>query len=193
MNIATYNEYFVKLPFTFDIAELRKSTYIVRNIARAVIGQDFNGTSTLCLTHKKNGDPWEGQKIRGFYWTRPDDSYEEVTREDPFAETEFTEFNQHFKNTYFASIHKFLTKKYKIGRMRLMMLKPRSTISWHRDPDKRIHIPITSNAGCRHIIEDEVKHIPADGRAWIHDDTKYHTVTNGGETPRVSLVTTLLN
>ena len=37
-----------------------------------------------------------------------------------------------------------------------------------------------------------IKHIPANGRAWIHDDTKYHTVTNGGETPRVSLVTTLL-
>ena len=43
------------------------------------------------------------------------------------------------------------------------------------------------------IIEDEVIHIPADGQAWIHDDTKYHTVTNGGETPRISLVTTLLN
>ena len=35
--------------------------------------------------------------------------------------------------------------------------------------------------------------VKPDGRAWIHDDTKYHTVTNGGETPRVSLVTTLLN
>lgn len=192
MNIDTYNEYFIKLPFTFNIAELRKSVHIVRNIAKAVIGQDFNGTSTICLTHKKNGDPWEGQKIRGFYWTRPDDTYEEVKREDPFNEAEFTEFNNHFKHTYFAKVHTFLTKKYKIGRMRLMILNPRSTISWHRDPDKRIHIPITSNAGCRHIIEDEVKHIPATGETWIHDDTKYHTVTNGGETPRISLVTTLL-
>ena len=193
MNIVTYNDFFVKLPFAFDIAELRKATHTVRNLAKALTGNDFNETYTLALNHKKNGHPWEGQHVRGLYWTRPDDSYEEVTRCEQYDERGFTEFNKAFEHTYFAEVYKVLTGKYKTGRMRLMMLPPRSTISWHRDPEKRIHIPITSNAGCRHIIEDEVKHIPADGRAWIHDDTKYHTVTNGGETPRISLVTTLLN
>jgi len=193
MNIVTYNELFIKLPLAFNIAELRKATHTVRNLAKALIGKDFNETYTLALNHKKNGDPWEGQKVRGYYWTRPDDTYEEVERCEPIKEDAYTEFNEHFKHTYFAEVYNTLTEKYKTGRMRLMLLPPRSTISWHRDPEKRIHIPITSNAGCRHIIEDEVIHIPADGQAWIHDDTKYHTVTNGGETPRISLVTTLLN
>ena len=187
------NDYFIKLPIRFDIVELRMAMYAVRNIAKVVIGKEFDDTSTLCLTHRKNGDLWEGQKIKGFYWIRPDDTYEEVTRQEPFDESDFTEFNQYFSHTYLAKIFKILSKKYKLGRMRLNLLPPKSTISWHRDPEKRIHIPIISNAGCRHIIEDEVRHIPADGSVWITDNTKYHTVTNGGETPRISLVTTLLN
>ena len=88
MNIVTYNDFFVKLPFAFDIAELRKATHTVRNLAKALTGKDFNETYTLALNHKKNGHPWEGQNVRGLYWTRPDDSYEEVSRCEQYDEME---------------------------------------------------------------------------------------------------------
>ena len=34
------------------------------------------------------------------------------------------------------------SKKYKLGRVRILLKEPRSTLSWHRDPEPRLHIPI---------------------------------------------------
>ena len=62
----------------------------------------------------------------------------------------------------------------------------------YRDPEKRIHIPIITNPGCRMVIEDESYHMPADGSAYITDNTKYHNFFNGGETDRLHLVATLI-
>jgi hypothetical protein len=42
----------------------------------------------------------------------------------------------------------FLSSKYKLGRVRILLKQPRSTLSWHRDPEPRLHIPIITNPGC---------------------------------------------
>ncbi len=42
------------------------------------------------------------------------------------------------------------------------------------------------------VIEDESYHMPADGSAYITDNTKYHNFFNGGETDRLHLVATLI-
>ena len=33
-------------------------------------------------------------------------------------------------------------KHFKLGRVRILLKEPRSTLSWHRDPEPRLHIPI---------------------------------------------------
>ena len=76
--------------------------------------------------------------------------------------------------------------------MRFLMKPPRSCLSWHRDPDKRLHIPIITNKGCKMVIENEAFHMPADGKAYITDNTKYHNFFNGSELDRVHLVAVLL-
>ena len=76
--------------------------------------------------------------------------------------------------------------------MRFLMKPPRSCLSWHRDPEKRLHIPIITSPGCRMIIEDTCTYMPADGSAYITDNTKYHNFFNGSEIDRVHLVATLL-
>ena len=56
-----------------------------------------------------------------------------------------------------------LQKQYKLGRVRLLLKEPRSCLSFHRDPEPRLHIPIITNPGAQMIIEDKAFHMPADG------------------------------
>ena len=90
------------------------------------------------------GDPdsAKGNNVRGIYWTKPDSTGVEVQRESKIDEHKYTEFVDDFKDTYFKEVYDQLTKKYKLGRMRLLLKEPRSTLSWHRDPEPRLHIPI---------------------------------------------------
>ena len=76
----------------------------------------------------------------------------------------------------------------KLGRVRILLKEPRSTLSWHRDPEPRLHIPIISNPGCLMVIDNVAKHMPADGSVWITNNTKYHNAFNGGEENRIHLV-----
>ena len=42
------------------------------------------------------------------------------------------------------------------------------------------------------ILDDKLKHLPADGSIWFTDTRNYHTVFNGGEENRIHLVATYL-
>ena len=84
-----------------------------------------------------------------------------------------------------------ISKKFKLGRVRILLKEPRSTLSWHRDPEPRLHIPIVTNPGCIMVIEEVAKHLPADGSAWITNNMKYHNFFNGGEENRIHLVACL--
>ena len=140
------------------------------------------------------GDPdsVKGNNVRGIYWTKPDSTGVEVQRESKIDEHKYTEFVDDFKNTYFKEVYDQLTKKYKLGRMRLLLKEPRSTLSWHRDPEPRLHIPIITNKGCRMVIEEVCRHMPADGSVTITNNTKYHNFFNGGEQNRIHLVACVL-
>ena len=89
---------------------------------------------------------------------------------------------------YYA--HK-LSKKFKLGRVRILLKEPRSTLSWHRDPEPRLHIPIITNPGSIMVIDEVAKHLPADGSVWVTNNLKYHNAFNGGEENRVHLVACL--
>ena len=150
--------------------------------------------NAICLTQIPN-DPNSitGGNVRGLYWTKPDSTYEEVQREEVIDELQYSEFVKLFEDTYFKEMYDALTKKYKLGRVRLLWKLPRTTLSWHRDPEPRLHIPIVSNFGARMCIDTEVHHMPADGSVWITDNTKYHNAFNGGEEDRIHLVATVLD
>ena len=141
------------------------------------------------------GDPdsVKGNNVRGIYWTKPDSTGVEVQRESKIDEHKYTEFVDDFKNTYFKEVYDQLTKNYKLGRMRLLLKEPRSTLSWHRDPEPRLHIPIYTNPGAIMVVDNVAKHMPADGSVWITNNTKYHNAFNGGEENRVHLVACVLN
>ena len=151
---------------------------------------DFNA---ICVNQVPN-DPLSirGGNIRGLYWTYPKENWEEEKRLNKVDESQYTELCKPFKGTYVQEIYDEVSQRWKIGRFRFLMKPPRSCLSWHRDPEKRLHIPIITNPGCRMVIEDESFHMPADGSLYITDNTKYHNFFNGGEVDRIHLVGTLL-
>ena len=134
----------------------------------------------------------KGHNVRGTYWTIPDETGKEAKRDKPIDESKYTELVQEFKGTYFEEVFNILRKNFKLGRVRILLKEPRSTLSWHRDPEPRLHIPIITNKGCRMVIEDVSKHMPADGTVTITNNTKYHNFFNGGEQNRIHLVACVL-
>jgi len=84
-----------------------------------------------------------------------------------------------------------LSKRFPIGRTRVLSKDIYNCNSWHRDPEPRLHIPITSNPGSLFVVNHHVTHLPADGSVYFTDTRGYHTALNGGETRRVHLVAAL--
>ena len=185
---------FQKQDIKFDIKKLKDAYHQLLKI------KDFQGVEgvsnfgAISLTQIP-GDPGSinGNKARGIFWTKPDQTGKEVVRDQMIDEASYSEFIKDYKDTYFKEVVETLQKNYKIGRVRILLKKPRSTLSWHRDPEPRLHIPIITNPGSIMVIDNVAKHMPADGSVWITNNRKYHNAFNGGEENRIHLVACVLN
>lgn len=113
--------------------------------------------------------------------------------EDPFLssigklkknchENYYNKLNPLFKNTVFENI----INDYKLVRSRLMWVYGKTCYSIHKDPSKRIHIPIVTNKNCLFIFPEIPKliHLPI-GKAYSVDTTKQHSFCNFSEEPRL--------
>ena len=185
---------FKKQKIKFDIIKLQDA---YKQIIKTKKFNTVDGVShfgAICLT-RVPGDPdsIKDNKARGLYWTKPDKSGKEVSRDFAINENAYTELVPEFKNTYFEKVIKVISSKYKLGRVRILLKQPRSTLSWHRDPEPRLHIPIITNPGSIMVIDNVAKHLPADGSVWITNNTKYHNAFNGGEENRIHLVACVLD
>ena len=186
-------EDFYKVPeLKFDISKLRSDLDLILE------NKKFNSPGVthfgaISLNQIPNDEQsTKGNNIRGKYWTIADETGKEVSRDIDIDESKYTQLIPEFNNTYFSEVYDVLSKRFKLGRVRLLLKEPRSTLSWHKDPECRLHIPIITNAGCSMVIENVAKHLPADGSVWITNNTKYHNFFNGGEQARVHLVACVL-
>ena len=192
MNNVEFNDFYQVPNIKFDITKLRLE---LENVLK---NKKFN---TLDINHfaaiplnEIPGDKKsiQGHKVRGTYWTKPDESGKEAIRDMPIDESKYTQLIKDFQNTYFEEVYNTLKKRFKLGRVRVLLKEPRSTLSWHRDPEPRLHIPIITNPGCMMVIENVAKHLPADGSVTITNNLKYHNFFNGGEQNRIHLVACVL-
>jgi len=176
----------------FDIKKLQ---YALKQVLSRKNYDDAAGTKYIAgiALNKIPGDDnsVKGENVKGIYWTKPDSSGKESVRAKKIDESAYTEFVKDLEDTYFKKVYDVLSKKFKLGRVRILLKEPRSTLSWHRDPEPRLHIPIITNPGCLMVIENVAKHLPADGSAYITNNIKYHNAFNGGEENRVHLVACL--
>jgi hypothetical protein len=186
-------EDFYKVPnIKFDILKLRLDLEKVLK-KKKFTTLNINHFGAIPLNEiPGDNESTKGHNIRGTYWTLPDETGKEAKRDMPIDETKYTQLVSDFNGTYFEEVYDSLKKRFKIGRVRILLKEPRSTLSWHRDPEPRLHIPIITNPGCRMVIENISKHLPADGSVTITNNTKYHNFFNGGEQSRIHLVACVL-
>tara|TARA_R110002020_G_scaffold44161_5_gene127581 strand:+ start:1001 stop:1582 length:582 start_codon:yes stop_codon:yes gene_type:complete len=175
---------FRQLNIHFDPEALREAYF------NAVTNIGFSGNMVNCisLTHKSTNksDP------RGIFWTM-NENYEEVQVERFVDEEAYKVFEPLLMDSYFKNIYDVLSTHYSLGRVRILKLDSRASLSYHRDPEARIHIPIITNPGALMIVEKDAHHLKADGSVYYIDTTKYHTALNGGESSRIHLVATILD
>ena len=178
----------------FSTIKLQEALSQVLKLKKYDDGGGVSNFGAICL-NQIPGDPnsTAGNNARGIYWTKPDKSGKESSRDNLIDEKAYTEFVKDFEHTYFKEVFDELSKRYKLGRMRLLLKEPRSTLSWHRDPEPRLHIPIYTNPGAIMVVDKVAQHMPADGSVWITNNTKYHNAFNGGEENRVHLVACVLD
>ena len=191
-NKSLFRDFYTVPDLKFDIDKLRSdlnkilkqknfNSLGIKNFAAIPLNQIPGDKSSI-----------EGHNVRGTYWTMPDETGKEAIRDKAIDESKYTELLPEFKGTYFEEVFNVLRKTFKLGRVRILLKEPRSTLSWHRDPEPRLHVPIITNMGCRMVIENVSKHMPADGTVTITNNTKYHNFFNGGEQNRIHLVACIL-
>ena len=186
------NDFHTIQDLKFDISKLQKALTEVLKIKDYGAPNGITNFAAICL-NQIPGKPESvlGNNARGVYWTKPDHTGKEKLRDKVLDESLYTEFVKDFEKTYFKEVYDILSKKFKLGRVRILLKEPRSTLSWHRDPEPRLHIPIITNPGCMMVIENAAKHLPANGSVYITNNVKYHNAFNGGEENRVHLVACL--
>ena len=192
MATTSFEDFYQVPNLDFDISRLRKDlNKILENKKFNSPGVTHFGAIPINQIPNDNSSI-TGNNIRGKYWTIADDTGKEVSRDVEIDESKYTQLIPDFEKTYFKEVFETLQKRFKLGRVRLLLKEPRSTLSWHKDPECRLHVPIITNKGCSMVIENVAKHLPADGKVWITNNTKFHNFFNGGEQARIHLVACVL-
>ena len=115
-------------------------------------------------------DPFFGL---GSYFRQKDCEYKEPDFNTPI-----------FDLPYINSIMKDLN----LYRTRVMNMKAKTCYTLHTDMTKRMHIPVITNKHCFLIINNEIKHYPADGNHYLVDTTQPHTAVNASRENRIHIV-----
>lgn len=78
-------------------------------------------------------------------------------------------------------------QKYQLVRARVMVSKPKSCLTLHKDTSPRIHIPLFTTEDSVMIIEDRVYHLEL-GKVYLTNTTLRHTAVNASRQPRGHIV-----
>jgi len=178
-----------RLRLSFDIVELRKA--LQSALQQIGCEADDYGFGGFPLTRRPGVEVETANDRSGLFFTRVDESYKEVQREEAVDEHAFTELVPAHKGSYFETVVDELKARFSIGRVRVLSKGVYNCNSWHRDPEPRLHIPIQTNPGSLFIVNHHVTHLPADGSVYFTDTRGYHTALNGGESDRVHIVAAL--
>jgi len=112
-------------------------------------------------------------------------------------EIDFVNWNSQVNNYLVNLIEKVVIKNnFRLGRVRIMRLLPKTGLTYHYDTEKRIHLVIKTNPGAFIFTSapNELEygtvgyHLPLDGNFYLVDTTLPHFVYNSGTTERIHLV-----
>jgi hypothetical protein len=111
------------------------------------------------------------------------------------SEADYTILNEPFRGTAVEELLCLLPSAY--GRVRFMLMPPKTCYSFHWDTTTRLHYAIITNPACylmrRQGDTAVFYHIPADGYVYRMDTRMTHSAMNCSAEPRVHLVIANLN
>jgi len=90
----------------FNVSKLKKGLEEVLKIKNYDSANGIPNFAAICL-NQVPGDPasTKGNNARGVFWTKPDESGKEVSRDKPIDENLYTEFVKDFEHTYFKEVY----------------------------------------------------------------------------------------
>ena len=182
-----------RLELRFDIEKLQQGLTELLATTSYQGDMQAQGFGAISLTRRPGKHSTSANDLSGRYWLRADERYVEEAMEDIVDEASFSEFEPEFAGNYFEQVHAELSKRFTIGRMRVLSKGLYNCNSWHRDPEPRLHIPIVSNPGSLFVVNNHCTHLPADGSVYFTDTRGYHMAMNGGLKHRVHIVAALVN
>ena len=106
---------FQKQNLNFDISKLQRAYKEIIKIKKFETAGGVSHFGAICLTRVPgDSESIKDNKARGLYWTKPDKSGNEVSRDVAIDESSYTELVPEFKNTYFKEVIEVLSSKYKL-------------------------------------------------------------------------------
>ena len=150
-------------------------------------------SNQFCFTNTDdNNDPSQGCGSLVWKHNLNNEEQTKVKRDIIYQEEDFTKFNSEYVGTPVHDIYLWMTERYRIGRFRLMLVKPKVCYTWHRDLNQRLHVPVSTHENAYMMFKDlKAKHMPH-GSAYLTDTTEHHTAMNLGERNRIHLVGVVL-
>lgn len=159
------------------------------------------GNRQICLnaTQKNSDNFLEGTGSLYYDWDKKvlnkdkdgNDTIFVPERESKLEESDFQHLCTQFQRTEFETIYNLLEERYVLGRVRLMLLKPKTCLSWHTDTSKRLHYPIKTQKGCFMNVNGELNEMLQDNW-YLIDTTVEHTAVNASKEDRIHLVACIL-
>ena len=131
MPTVTFEDFYQVPNLDFDVLRLRE------DLKKILENKKFNSPG---VTHfgaipinqiPNDENSIKGNNIRGKYWTFSDDTGKEVSRDIDIDESKYTQLIPEFEKTYFKEVYETLSKKFNLGRVRLLLKEPRSTLFLH--------------------------------------------------------------
>ena len=108
MGNINFADFYKEPGLDFDIKRLRNDLEIVLKKKKFTTPgvSNFGAISLNQIPNDENSI--KGNNIRGVYWTKPDETGKEVTRDIKIDEYKYTQLVSEFKNTYFAEVYETL-------------------------------------------------------------------------------------
>lgn len=89
---------------------------------------------------------------------------------------------------YLQELSKSISNIREVGRVRMLMMTPKSTYSLHHDPDLyRVHIPLVTNPDAFLFVNGKMYHLPI-GHAYLVQVQYHHLALNAGSENRIHIV-----
>jgi hypothetical protein len=145
------SEYVTKTGLTFDIPRIQKEyeTFVAK--------YPFGKNRHIHLTHHANSK----NHLFG-----DGDTYIERNENGKIVDdNNFDILNDEVRGTIFESIIKFVSSRYRIGKVKLVKIPPKFIYRMHTDPNNHLHLPIYAEESGA-IFGDKVYWLPADGSVY---------------------------